>query len=368
MSRVRRVLMSGDTVGGVFGYCVDLSRALGELGIEVTLATMGRHATEAQRAEAAAVPGLTLLDTDHALEWMDDPWDDVTRAGSWLLALASELGPDVVHVNGFAHAGLPFRAPVVAVAHSSVDSWFRAVHGGSLPARFARYAREAARGLAAADVVVAPTRAMLAALRATYGRMHDARVVPNGVFVERYAPAPKEPVVLAAGRFWDEAKNLGAVARASRRCAFRVELAGEAATEAPAGVVPLGVLGRDALAAAMARASIFLHPARYEPFGLAPVEAALSGCALVLGDIPSLREVWGDDACFVDPDDDDAIAEALARWTDDPHAREAAAARAGARAARYCARASAADYAAIYDEVRARGRRTTCTAEWTVGP
>ncbi len=31
-------------------------------------------------------------------------------------------------------------------------------------------------------------------------------------------------------------------------------------------------------------------PARYEPFGLSVLEAALSGCALVLGDIPSLRE------------------------------------------------------------------------------
>ena len=43
----------------------------------------------------------------------------------------------------------------------------------------------------------------------------------------------------------------------------------------------------------MARASIYALPARYEPFGLSILEAALSGAALVLGDIPSLREVWG---------------------------------------------------------------------------
>ena len=47
-----------------------------------------------------------------------------------------------------------------------------------------------------------------------------------------------------------------------------------------------------------ARASVFVEPARYEPFGLAALEAAPCGCALVLGDIPSLREVWGDSALY----------------------------------------------------------------------
>ena len=49
--------------------------------------------------------------------------------------------------------------------------------------------------------------------------------------------------------------------------------------------------------------SIYALPARYEPFGLSVLEAALSGCALVLGDIPSLREIWDGAALFVDPDD-----------------------------------------------------------------
>jgi glycosyltransferase involved in cell wall biosynthesis len=43
-------------------------------------------------------------------------------------------------------------------------------------------------------------------------------------------------------------------------------------------------------------------PARYEPFGLSILEAALSGCALVLGNIPSMKEIWGDAALYADPD------------------------------------------------------------------
>ncbi len=54
----------------------------------------------------------------------------------------------------------------------------------------------------------------------------------------------------------------------------------------------VGRLGPEEMREQYARAAIFAHPARYEPFGLSVLEAALSGCALVLGDISSLRELW----------------------------------------------------------------------------
>ncbi|MBC7173692.1 MAG: glycosyltransferase family 4 protein, partial [Polyangiaceae bacterium] len=308
MTRIRRVLMSGDTVGGVWSYCLDLARALGEQNVEVVLATMGNGATRAQLAEAAATPSLCLHDRKLALEWMDDPWGDVEAAGAWLLALEQKFEPDVVHINGFAHAALPFRAPVICVAHSSVDTWFAAVKNEPLPRRYERYAAEAARGLRSAHTVVAPTRALLSALVRTYGPLPNGRVVSNGVFVERYSSGAKEGLVLAAGRPWDEAKNVVAIACAARKLHWPVELAGARDHDTvPAGIRSLGLLARHELAARMAKAPIFLHPARYEPFGLAPVEAALSGAALVLGDIPSLREVWEDAAAFVAPGDHDGI-------------------------------------------------------------
>ena len=53
----------------------------------------------------------------------------------------------------------------------------------------------------------------------------------------------------------------------------------------------------------MDSASIFVSPALYEPFGLAVLEAANAGCALLLADIPSFRELWDDAALFVDVHD-----------------------------------------------------------------
>ena len=43
---------------------------------------------------------------------------------------------------------------------------------------------------------------------------------------------------------------------------------------------------------------MYLCTSRYEPFGLAPLEAAMCGCAIVARDLASLREVWGEDALY----------------------------------------------------------------------
>src|SRR6202162_3625024 len=53
----------------------------------------------------------------------------------------------------------------------------------------------------------------------------------------------------------------------------------------------------------MAAAAIFVAPASYEPFVLSILEATLSICALILGDISSLRENWNGAASFVPLDD-----------------------------------------------------------------
>src|SRR5205807_9775806 len=47
-----------------------------------------------------------------------------------------------------------------------------------------------------------------------------------------------------------------------------------------------------------ARAPIYAATSRYEPFGLAPLEAALSRCAIVASDIPPFRELWEGAAVF----------------------------------------------------------------------
>src|SRR5438034_3027757 len=102
-----RVLMTADTVGGVWTYALELARALGEQGVEVALATMGAALREEQKAEAQALPRLKLFESDFRLEWMENPWKDVDRSGEWLLELEDQLHPDFIHLNSFAHGALP---------------------------------------------------------------------------------------------------------------------------------------------------------------------------------------------------------------------------------------------------------------------
>jgi glycogen synthase len=345
--------MTADTVGGVWTYALELADALAPHGVEVELATMGRRPTAGQRRELARSAVAGLHERTYALEWMDDPWPDVDRAAGWLLEVEAAVAPDVVHLNGYVHAASPWRAPTVVVAHSCVLSWWRAVHGVDAPPRWDTYRRRVAAGLAAAGTVVAPTAAMLGALRACHGAVEGV-VVPNG---RRPQPPPRvarEPLVLAAGRLWDEAKNVAALDRVAGAVGAPVAIAGAAEhpeggrSWRPAGARLLGSLPPAELRTWMGRAAVFAAPARYEPFGLAALEAGLAGCALVLGDIPSQREVWDDAATFVDPGDDAALAAALRSLLGDDRRHTTLAERAAARAATFTPERTAAGYLDVY--------------------
>jgi hypothetical protein len=128
--------MTADAVGGVFSYAEDLCRGLSAHGVEVLLVVLGGHPRADQRARIGAVPGVVLESSEQKLEWMDDPWDDVDASGAWLLSLARDFKPDIVHLNGYSHAALPWNRPVLAVGHSCVASWFEAVHRAPLPVRY----------------------------------------------------------------------------------------------------------------------------------------------------------------------------------------------------------------------------------------
>jgi glycosyltransferase involved in cell wall biosynthesis len=358
--RMNRVLMTADTVGGVWTYAVELARQLDVRGVRVAIATMGGPTAEHQRAALADCRHVTLFESNYRLEWMQDAWEDVAAAGEWLRALERDLRPDLVHLNQFAFGALPFRTPKLVVAHSCVASWWRGVYGEAAPSCWDTYRQRVREGLEGADLVAAPTQAMLDTLRIEYAWPGQGRVLPNGCAPHQFAPAPKQRRILAAGRFWDVAKNLQALQDAAPGLDWPVCVAGSAVNPddggavQPAGVQFLGELPREALAAELARAAIYALPARYEPFGLSVLEAAMSGCALVLGDIPSLREVWGSAARYVPPRDTDALRATLQELIASPALRMRLSAAAHARAQLYTSSAMCERYLAAYRQLTPR--------------
>ena len=352
----QRILMTADTVGGVWTYAVELARALAPHGVEVALAAMGGPLTRSHREQIRPLSNLAIFESAYRLEWMEDPWRDVEEAGGWLLEIERRTRPDVIHLNGYAHGALPWLAPLMIVGHSCVLSWWRAVRGGEAPPEWARYREAVRRGLASARIVVAPTRAMLDELLRDYGPFADGRVIANCVDPLLFARATKQPFILAAGRLWDEAKNIAALEQVAVRLDWPVCVAGDnrhpdGGTATHAKVRLLGQLPHQELASWLAHASIYALPARYEPFGLAVLEAAHAECALVLGDIPTLRELWDGAALFVPPDDADALADALRTLTTDQTRRKALAARARFRAREFTPERTAAGYLAAYADL-----------------
>src|SRR5262245_19247580 len=275
-----RVLMTADSGTRVWTHSLELARALGPHGIQVTLAVLGGPPDRLRREEAGQVANLDVLFDEAAprARAVDD-WDDVPDAGDWLLGLRDRVRPDVVHLNGHAHAALPWNVPTVVTVHTCLSSRWSAVRPGRpLPRRWLRLAGEVRRSLLAADAVVAPTRAMLEAMEQHYGPLGAAHVIVAGREPSLFAPRAKQNYVLASGRLLDEAQNLAALDRAACALDWPVFLAGRQDLPGGGRVNPeharrLGDLPTPLLAAWLGRASIFAMPARYEPSGLAALEA-----------------------------------------------------------------------------------------------
>jgi len=354
-----RILMTTDAVGGVWTYSTALACRLCGCGYEVTLVTMGPAPRAEQLSAVKDVEGLRVEVTDLALEWMDPEGDDVPRARDELLRIAARIEHDFVHVNGYREALYGFDAPVLVVAHSCVGSWWEACRPGvPMEPKWRPYLDRVGEALGAADAWVAPTHAYRGWIEKFYAPVRDGEVIWNGI-APMQAAAHKRKIVLAAGRGWDEAKNLSPLARVAPTLPWPVRLAGPVQNDHGSaiqlhGLEQLGQLPHAQLLDEMRQAAIFVAPALYEPFGLGVLEAAANGCALVLADIPTFRELWHGAALFADPHNDEALAQAIARLCGDDELRNGLQRKAEKRALRYSLKATLDDYRALYDRLMPR--------------
>ena len=61
-------------------------------------------------------------------------------------------------------------------------------------------------------------------------------------------------------------------------------------------------------------AQVFIYPSLYEGFGFPPLEAMACGCPVISSDSGALREVIGEAACVINPQDVGSISQALCSW------------------------------------------------------
>jgi glycosyltransferase involved in cell wall biosynthesis len=374
----RRILMNTDNVGGVWTYSLCLIEALAAHDTHVILAINGSPLKPAQRQALQRLSNCTAYIGGFPLEWMDNPWRRVKACGSWLQQLAERYHPDLVHLNDYSHAIRDYDAPVLVVAHSDVYSWFHAVllkapdHADAEP-----YHQHIRAGLRAADLVTAPTETVLNSLERHYGSFSRAEAIANAIpdhvgLPEPPAREPNRTEILAAARLWDQAKNMALLDQAAEGTDLEIFAAGDTGTARgePSPFPNLHLLGHLSsreLRERRAHTAIHVAPSLYEPFGLSSLEAARFGCALVLGDLPSQREIWGSDATLLDPRDPIAWRKLLVYLASDPEACLAMGRRAWERSRRFTPQLQARQYLKLYDDLcsptrkrrNSTGRRVT---------
>jgi glycosyltransferase involved in cell wall biosynthesis len=346
-----RVLMTSDAVGGVWTYATELASALAAMEAEVHLVTMGPPPQGEKRAMLRD-RRVRLIESPLALEWQNPAGEDFDNARQFLEDLEDTIEPDIVHLNSFREANFDWLAPVVVVAHSCCNSWGLACNDTAWLSepRWQHYTCAVGSGLNKAKAWVSPSHALHNAIRDLYRPNSPGTVIWNGVSPARPSTHQKSRFILAAGRMCDSAKNIGTLARASTGLDWPVVVAGPTSGLATFGELTLlGDLSHSALLSRMQHAAIFVSPALYEPFGLSVLEAASAGCALVLSDIPTFRELWNEAALFVDPKDDGALHDTLATLCRDDGKRAQLQLAAQERSQRYSLTSTVNAYRALYE-------------------
>jgi glycosyltransferase involved in cell wall biosynthesis len=354
-----KILMTADSVGGVWQYSLDLAKGLSDKGVETVLAVMGPSPAPAQFNAAVALKGVTLVDTALPLDWLADNPAAVSFAGEAIARLAERYEVDVIQLNAPALAAeADFPAPVLAVAHSCIATWWEAVKSCPIDAAYQWRADMHGEGLRRAGGVVGPTAAFAEATRRAYGLTAAPLAVYNGrspLPLPRVAP---HDFAFTAGRLWDKGKNSETLDLAAALLPIPLYAAGPEC--GPGGdsiqlehARPLGYLSDNEIARWLAARPVFASAALYEPFGLAVLEAAAAGCPLVLSDIPTFRELWDGAARFVPARDHRCFAAEISKIAGDDALRAALGRAAKERAARYTVEAMAAGMLPIYRELTA---------------
>jgi glycosyltransferase involved in cell wall biosynthesis len=329
-----RILITADTLGGVWTYTRELVTGLVRRGVRVTLVSFGEIPSATQSRWMEHLPHLDYRPTAFKLEWMQNSASDLAASAEFLCQLSREVKPDLVHSSQFYYGALPCDVPRLVVAHSDVLSWATAVRG-ELPEEnewLCWYRAAVARGLQQADAVVAPSKWMIEQLSHHYGRLPHVSVVYNGRNPALFHPSmhPRDEIV-SVGRLWDVAKNASLLLREEMPSQVRIigadrhpEFQGRPLefAEVRPNVHLEPFQDERTLAATFSKAAVYAATSQYEPFGLAPLEAALSGCAIVASDIPTFREIWGNTALYFHNNDARSLSEMLSCVISNPEIRQ----------------------------------------------
>jgi glycosyltransferase involved in cell wall biosynthesis len=339
-------------IGGSERHLLTLLPALAELGAEPVLVGLDDPSWDvAPFYRELAVPSVRI----------PAPRDLDPLLGVRLRRALRSLRPDVVHTH-LVHADLygalaAGRTPLVSTKHN--DDRFRL---GPFRHVERLLARRSARAIAITEALRRFTveRVGLPADKVT--TIHYGLDEPPAAWAPAELDLPGGPLVVAVARLVPQ-KGLDVAVRAIAGLDATILVLGEGEERSR-----LEMLGRELgvrlllpgrvgdVAAVLRRADLLVHPARWEGFGLALLEAMLCSLPVVATRVSSIPEIVadGETGLLVPPDDPDALGDALGRLLADDALRRRLGEAGHARArAEFSVERMARRTLAVYEAVRA---------------
>lgn len=331
----------------LLGQTTGVGRYLGELLLRWT-----RRRDAAQRRlilytpEALSVPFGGAVDLRVVGSGRGTWWEQ-----THLRRAVREDNPDIFFAPAYTAPvglGIPLAATIHDISFLAHPEWFRAREG--LRRRWLT-----ARTAEAASVIFTDSEFSRSEIESRLGVVRSRiRVVAPGVSPKARpnGSARREPLVLYVGSLFNRRRLPDLIAAfelvAARLPPARLVIVGDDRTWPRQD---LGVLARshgvsdkvtllsyvpeEELASLYGRASVFAFLSEYEGFGLTPLEALAAGVPAVVLDTAVAREIYGDAAIFVAPDDIPGTATALYELLAAPETGAEWLARAPAVLARY---------------------------------
>lgn len=280
------------------------------------------------------------------------------QSHQWLQRHRATL--DIIKVNG----AITHGSATVNAVHFVHSLWLRSplhpfrYHRNAYGAYQWLYTRVNAhweqRAFRLADRIVAVSQQVATDLQQIGVPMTKIQLIPNGVDIQEFTPLhppagqggagsarlrqqwdlpTQEPIALFVGDIRSPRKNLDTILHALVTVPT-LHLAVAGATDGspyPALADSLGMSDRvhflgtvTSMPTLMQSADFFVFPSRYDPFGLVVLEAMASGLPVITAQTTGASALVAPDAGIVltDPEDQDALADALVQFTHHPKQRQ----------------------------------------------
>ena len=290
---------------------------------------------------------------------------------------------ELLHIPFMAHPEVRLAVPTVTTVHDLIP-YRLASYRKSVKEQ--RYFAHIERALPLADRLAAVSEATRDDIAEFFPELLSRTVViPNGVHPDFFADVPAEQIGVVTRRYglrrhprilyaggYDERKNVGTLIRAMGTV-FQTRRDGElvlvgakdnlfirrqvAESGLEARVVVTPFVSREDLVAMFNSADVFVYPCRFEGFGMPPAQALAVGVPVVASDIPPIREVVREYGVLVDPESEEAWADAIGRILDSPAAAQRMVQEGHVYAENFSWIRRAHEYAAVYQEA-IKGRQT----------